>query len=50
MKVSEKFNDFIDCLSKVDFLEGVTSAGKTTVGIFKFMLDVADSSRKGRHD
>lgn len=43
MIVSEKYNDFIDCPSRVDFLEGTTSAGKTTVGIFKFMLDVADS-------
>lgn len=46
MKVSKKFDDFINYPSKVDFLEGVTSAGKTTVGIFKFMLDVADSPHK----
>ena len=46
MRVSDKYNDFIDYPSRVDFLEGVTSAGKTTVGIFKFMLDVADSPHK----
>lgn len=46
MRVSKKFDDFINFNSKVDFLEGVTSAGKTTVGIFKFMLDVADSDKK----
>lgn len=46
MRVSKKYDDFINYPSKVDFLEGVTSAGKTTVGIFKFMLDVADSPHK----
>ena len=45
MRVSEKYNDFIDTPAKVEFLEGTTSAGKTTVGIFKFMLDVADSDK-----
>lgn len=43
MQVGDKFNAFINYPSKVDFLEGVTSAGKTTVGILKFMLNVADS-------
>lgn len=43
MKISKKYNDFINTYSKVDFLEGTTAAGKTTVGIFKFMLDVAES-------
>lgn len=43
MKVSKKYDDFLNALTKVDFLEGTTAAGKTTVGIFKFMLDVADS-------
>lgn len=45
MQVSEKFNDFINHRSKVDFLEGTTSAGKTTVGIVKFMLNVAESDK-----
>lgn len=43
MKLSDKYIDFLDCASKVDFLEGTTSAGKTTVGVLKFMLDVAES-------
>lgn len=45
MQVSDKFNAFINYPSKVDFLEGTTSAGKTTVGIVKYMLNVADSDR-----
>lgn len=32
--------------TKRDYLEGTTAAGKTTVGIFKFMLMVAKSDRK----
>ena len=45
MLVSDKFNDFLNYPSKVDFLEGTTSAGKTTVGIVKFMLNVAESDK-----
>lgn len=45
MRVSDKYNDFIDTIAKVEFLEGVTSSGKTTVGIFKFMLNVAESNQ-----
>jgi PBSX family phage terminase large subunit len=30
----------------VEFLEGTTAAGKTTVGLFKFMLKVAQSPKK----
>ena len=45
MRVSDKFNAFLNYPSKVDFLEGTTSAGKTTVGIVKFMLNVAESER-----
>lgn len=45
MLVGDKFNAFLNYPSKVDFCEGVTSAGKTTVGIVKFMLNVADSER-----
>lgn len=45
MRVSKKYDDFINYPSKVDFLEGTTAAGKTTVAIFKFMLDVADSDK-----
>lgn len=41
--LSQKFRDFICTETKRDYLEGTTSAGKTTVGIFKFMLMVAKS-------
>ena len=44
--LSEKYKDFLKCDAKVEFLEGTTSAGKTTVGIFKFMLKVAESKKK----
>lgn len=44
--LSDKFKDFILTETKRDFLEGTTAAGKTTVGIFKFMLMVAKSSLK----
>lgn len=45
MRVGPKFDAFLDHKAPVEFLEGVTAAGKTTVGIFKFMLEVAESSR-----
>lgn len=45
MLIGDKFNAFLNYPSKVDFLEGTTSAGKTTVGILKFMLNVAESDR-----
>lgn len=41
--LSPKFRDFISTRTNRDYLEGTTAAGKTTVGIFKFMLMVADS-------
>lgn len=44
--LSEKYKSFLKCKAEVEFLEGTTSAGKTTVGIFKFMLKVAESSQK----
>lgn len=43
LTLSPKFKDFILTRSKRDYLEGTTAAGKTTVGIFKFMIMVADS-------
>lgn len=46
LKLSPKFKDFILTRTKRDYLEGTTAAGKTTVGIFKFMLMVADSDIK----
>lgn len=44
--LSEKYKAFIRCDAPVEFLEGTTAAGKTTVGLFKFMLKVAESSKK----
>ena len=44
--LSDKYKEFIKCDAPVEFLEGTTAAGKTTVGIFKFMLKVAESSKK----
>ena len=41
LQLSPKFKEFILTETKRDFLEGTTAAGKTTVGIFKFMLMVA---------
>lgn len=46
MIVGEKFDAFIDNVAEVEFLEGTTAAGKTTVGIFKFMMEVAESPKK----
>lgn len=44
--LSPKFKDFITTITARDYLEGTTAAGKTTVGIFKFMLMVARSDVK----
>ena len=44
--LSEKYKAFLKCQTPVEFLEGTTAAGKTTVGIFKFMLKVAQSPKK----
>lgn len=44
--LSPKYKDFLRCKAPVEFLEGTTMAGKTTVGIFKFMLMVAQSEKK----
>ena len=46
--LSEKYKAFIRCDAPVEFLEGTTAAGKTTVGLFKFMLKVAESPKKLR--
>lgn len=46
LQLSPKFKEFILTETKRDFLEGTTVAGKTTVGIFKFMLMVAKSDIK----
>lgn len=44
--LSDKYLDFLEHDAPVEFLEGTTAAGKTTVGIVKFMLKVAESSKK----
>ena len=44
--LSEKYKAFLKCNAPVEFLEGTTMAGKTTVGLFKFMLKVAQSPKK----
>ncbi|WP_072904330.1 terminase large subunit domain-containing protein [Hathewaya proteolytica] len=45
-KLSLKYKDFLKCKAPVEFLEGTTAAGKTTVGIVKFMFNVAKSKKK----
>ena len=44
--LSEKYKAFLSYNAPVEMLEGTTFAGKTTVGIFKFMLKVAESNKK----
>lgn len=44
--LSPKYKAFLKYSASVEFLEGTTAAGKTTVGITKFMLKVADSPKK----
>lgn len=44
--LSDKYKAFLKCSAPVEFLEGTTFAGKTTVGLFKFMLKVAASPKK----
>lgn len=46
MRWGEKFNDFMLNKAEAEFLEGTTASGKTTVGLYKFMLEVADSNQK----
>lgn len=45
-KLSPKYKDFLKHNAPVEFLEGTTAAGKTTVGITKFMLKVAKPKKK----
>lgn len=44
--LSDKYKAFLKHDAPVEFLEGTTFAGKTTVGIVKFMLKVAESPKK----
>ena len=43
--LSPKYRAFLRCRAPVEFLEGTTAAGKTTVGLLKFMLLVAESEK-----
>lgn len=45
-KLSKKYRCFLKHNAPVEVLEGTTAAGKTTVGITKFMLKVAKSKKK----
>ena len=44
--LSPKYKAFLKHNAPVEFLEGTTAAGKTTVGVFKFFLKIARSSKK----
>ena len=44
--LSDKYKAFLQCDAPAEFLEGTTAAGKTTVGLFKFILKVAESKKK----
>lgn len=44
--LSPKYKAFLRCTAPVEFLEGTTAAGKTTVALFKFMLRVAESDKR----
>jgi len=44
--LSEKYKAFLRCPASVEFLEGTTMAGKTTVGILKFVLKCAESPKR----
>lgn len=44
--LSPKYKAFLKHNAPVEFLEGTTAAGKTTVGVVKFMLKAAESEKK----
>lgn len=44
--LSDKYKTFLKTRAPVEFLEGTTAAGKTTVGAVKFLLMVAQSPKK----
>lgn len=46
LQLSPKYNDFLRHSATVEFMEGTTYAGKTTVGIKKFIARVAQSTKK----
>lgn len=44
--LSDKYKAFMKHKAQVEFLEGTTFAGKTTVGVVKFMFEIAASDKK----
>lgn len=44
--LSPKYIDFLCCDAACEFLEGTTAAGKTTVGLVKFILRCAQSEKR----
>ncbi len=44
--LSDKYKVFLKHDTPVEFLEGTTASGKTTTGIFKFMLKIAESPKR----
>lgn len=44
--LSPKYKAFLRCNAPVEFCEGQTASGKTTVGLFKFVLKCAASPKK----
>jgi phage terminase large subunit len=44
--LSEKYKAFLKCNCKAEFLEGTTARGKTTVGLFKFIMKCAQSEKR----
>jgi len=46
MILSPKYLAFMKCQAKVEVLEGTTYAGKTTVGVVKFLFRVAESHQR----
>lgn len=44
--LSDKYKTFLKTNAPVEFLEGTTYAGKTTVGTIKFLLKVAENPKK----
>lgn len=46
MKLSPKYKAFLKYPAVVEFLEGTTFAGKTTIGVLKFMNHVCQSEKK----
>ena len=46
MRFGEKFESFVLHRADAEYLEGTTASGKTTVGLYKFILEVANSNKK----